>query len=108
MFIETNETINVNYTIMCLKLHVYTVNKICEITYFIVDQLLESKYTGFTGKMRFHYITAFNTTSNSYIFFIIHVILFSVNHSYCRISHILVYQNICMGAAITGATTSTI
>jgi hypothetical protein len=27
------ETINVNYTIMCVKLHVYTVNKICEITY---------------------------------------------------------------------------
>jgi hypothetical protein len=28
----------------------------------------ESKSTGFTGKMRFHYITAFKTASNSYIF----------------------------------------
>ena len=30
MFIET---INVDYTFMCVKLHVYTVNKICEIAY---------------------------------------------------------------------------
>ena len=55
--------------------------------------------------MRFHYITAFKRASNSYIFSIFHVILFSVNHSYCRISHILVYQKIFMGTAITGATT---
>ena len=67
MFIET---INVNYSILCL---------VCETTclynkqnmwdnVLIVDQLIESKYTGFTGKMRFHYITAFKTASNNYIF----------------------------------------
>ena len=50
---------------MCVKLHVYTVNKICQP---IVDQLIESKYTGVSGKVRIHYITAFKTASNSYIF----------------------------------------
>jgi hypothetical protein len=59
------ETIHVNYSIMCVKLHVYTVNKIGEP---IVDQLIESKYTGVSGKVRIHYITAFKTASNSYIF----------------------------------------